>query len=128
MKLINTSLSNCSFEVSKLLWKKGCCCQDGLTGWSEDGKNCISHHSSFYSSEKYPIDEITQALAIEWIRVNFKIWIRINSMDGKIWFFDIWDFRKDIEEQIIIDDENEFNSPKESTEHALLYALKNLIK
>lgn len=73
----NISEPLCSFEVSKLLKEKGCECQNGRRAYSLDGKSTIDIYSSFYTEDKYPIQDISHALAIEWIWINFEV--RINA-------------------------------------------------
>lgn len=96
----------CSFEVSKLLKEKG-----------------------------FNIYQPTHAIAIEWLRINFGIWIDIGyepetgtdmlnepykiewySMVSKIGYLNL-----------DIPTFHQYNTPQEATEVALLYVLNNLI-
>lgn len=134
---INNEISEyyCSYEVSKLLKEKGCRCNHGVVAYSLDGKNRISILSSFYDERKYPIIEISHALAIEWIRVNFGIHICSplpcrTEMDKIYYSFQI--LSEDREDNSVMGigfkkQGDEFNSTFETTEAALIYVLENLI-
>ena len=102
MKALNNDIqeSYCSFEVSKLLESKGC-----TLGEHRDGL-------------------ITHALAIEWLRVNFGIWICANIVDKDGYFYSIDRSELDPLDSIYSD---EFKTPQEATEAALKYVLEELI-
>lgn len=103
---INNGISEdyCSFEVSKLLKEKGLI-QVTDTGYTE----CPTH-----------------ALAIKWIRENFKIHIGVNQD---------WHYGRLKGYDGLIETENgdttvsteTFAKPEQATETALLYTLKHLI-
>ena len=60
-----------TFETSKLAKEKGFN-EYGKLCYSEDGES-ISPNSSFYSSQKYPIEACTQSLLQKWLREKHKI-------------------------------------------------------
>ena len=107
MKKIDNQISEyfCSSEIRKLLESNGC-----TLGEHRDGL-------------------ITHALAIEWLRINFGIFISIEQeFRGTFWaqvhvksdrIIPKWDVVGSIT--------NDFNSPQEATEAALKYVLEELI-
>lgn len=138
----NITEDYCSFEVNRLLFKKGC--------------DMYQVHPLFIASDgmKYPFkkpDEIgtypcyTHALAIKWIRENFGI--NISILPFCISNIDIGDLKGHskffvrIDNRWNLDYSNDgkhipyrdyiscwkFSSPEEATEAALLYILQNLI-
>lgn len=133
MKEINNNIqeSYCSIEVSKLLKEKGCNLntekvflegfiipfwKDGLCSKDKDIIVC---------------EYISHTLAIEWLRVNFGIWIMIESMgitnDIKFNYF-ITRFWKHNSDGIILPYRvMNFNSPQEAIEAALLHTLEKII-
>ena len=127
MKEINNNIqeSYCSFEVSKLLKEKGFDCY--TTTWHQRGNGIVGDvvgKSDRYNSkgEAYT-SRPTHALAIEWIRVNFEIWIIIEPdiQNNRCWFQIISKKYKG--------DGNTgfFNTLQEAEEVAMLYTLKELI-
>lgn len=122
----NIKEAYCSFEVSKLLKEKGLDCGDHKTAYSEDGTRSISPYSSFYDPYKYPILDCTHSVAIEWIRVNFSIYISIiqNEYEDK---FQYTVTKKENNSWYIIDNGKLFNTPQEATEAAIKYTLQNLL-
>lgn len=99
----NIQESYCSYEVSKLLKEKGFGVPNQL---AFTGRG------------------ITHALAIEWVRVNFGIWIFPDVTTG----FEEWTgtaVKKGSSD--LLCRLTPFNSPQEATEAALLYVLNNLI-
>ena len=139
METINNNIqeSYVSFEVAKLLKEKGADLIGGKKAYNLDGSRRISITSYHYNDETYPITDCTQSTAIEWLRVNFGIWIKIdhfltteNEVD--------WDFEIDTETTDIDENGNYtalrsydidcgYKTPQEATEQALLYCLTNLI-
>ena len=132
--MINNKIqeSYCSFEVSKLLKEKGCDLPAQLIhyypprkkdnvhlgpGWGRKYKYYVNQHKD--GSDR--IHSFTHALAIEWIRVNFGIWITVGYLgDG-------YNCTIQNKEGYTKKAMGNFNSPQEATEAALLYALQNLI-
>lgn len=122
----------CSFEVSKLLKEKGF--DVPLSTWydphGKEGFAGMKGRFNIYCAR--PI----HALAIEWIRVNFGIFIypQFQTWDdgcftanwclknGELWNFHDLGVKKDMFWK-----RTKFNSPQEATEAALLHVLKNLI-
>lgn len=123
----NIQESYCSFEVSKLLKEKGF---DGPSQWGYFEDSLTQFHEgddvgSFRNSDECKdwIAAPTHALAIEWIRVNFGIFIN-NTIDA------LGHYRANI---FTYNDHEIFNSPtyskpQEATEAALKYCLTELIK
>ena len=102
MKKIDNQISEyfCSSEIRKLLESNGC-----TLGEHRDGL-------------------ITHALAIEWLRVNFEIWISIMYLDsvGNYGFI-----VTTITDNTEVKEEYYHLSPEEATEAALKYVLEELI-
>ena len=151
MKEINNNIKEdyCSFEVSKLLKEKGFDVptqfyweksltesyheEDGYSGtfgWRKDEIN----FSSGYTRNSNPLiadnkswlvcSAPTHALAIEWLRVNFEIWISIMYLDsvGNYGFI-----VTTITDNTEVKEEYYHLSPEEATEAALKYVLEELI-
>jgi hypothetical protein len=125
----NIQESYCSFEVSKLLKEKRF---EQLTqkAFIEDGteyqfettpQNYNDENGRFYKTSSRP----THSLAIEWIRVNFGIWIEIITTYPNKYEYNIYKL-PDIDNQMAVI-HAQLNSPQEATEAALLYTLQNLI-
>jgi hypothetical protein len=127
MREINNNIqeSYCSFEVSKLLKEKGFDCY--TTTWHQRGNGIVEDvvgKSDRYNSkgEAYT-SHPTHALALEWLRVNFGIWIMIepDTANSRCWF-------PIVSKEYVGDGNTDFfNTPQEALEAALLYVLKNLI-
>lgn len=129
IKTINNNIQEiyCSFEISKLLKEKGFDC--GVialydkNGFHEYGNVPYGMDHSYNSSNKK--DEIcspTHALVIEWIRVNFDIWISVDYTKESKWFYNI----------VLLSEDGgniktNFNSQTEAYSEAIEYTLKNLI-
>lgn len=118
MKEINNNIqeSYCSIEVSKLLKEKGCnlntekvFLEGFIIPFWKDGLCSIV------------CEYISHTLAIEWLRVNFGIWIFAIPFDDHDWIGRI----------IKIDEIYEYDqlvhSPQEAIEAALLHTLTKLI-
>lgn len=128
--MINNKIQEayCSFEVSKLLKEK----VFGIHVFSyykNEGKakfNIFPHYEQEpdnWNADSY-IDTYsipTHALAIEWIRVNFGIWITVGYLgDG---YNCTIQNKKGYTKKAM----GNFKTPQEATEAALLYTLQNLI-
>ena len=100
----NIQESYCSKEVSKLLKEKG----------------------FEFNMRTAPTGFPTHALAIEWIRVNFGIWIQVFN-EEKNFGYDIINIKKKTSLGNLLYRAYAFNSPQQATEAALLYTLQNLI-
>lgn len=147
MKEINNNIkeSYCSFEVSKLLMEKGFL-NDSFYHYNQHGEfmeNSVSNkmhvatHHLYANTYDFKIDRWgggnskcitapTHALAIEWLKVNFGIWIYIKfDCACRKWYYIIQN-TNNINE---IDTRNNsiFNSPQEAIEAALKYVLEGLI-
>jgi hypothetical protein len=118
-KEINNNISEhyCSFEVSKLLKDKG------FDIWTYSGWTNGEIKNGFKVSI-HETNRPTHALAIEWIRVNFGIWICIDNHTPILFEFSI----RNLKDEFTPQSEGNFNSPQEATEAALLFTLQNLIK
>jgi hypothetical protein len=70
---------------------------------------------------------------VEWLRINHGIWVRVNSMDGINWFYDIWNFGKEPntaftkDAQITFSENENYDTPQEAHSAAFDYVLNNLI-
>lgn len=129
--MINNNIQEayCSFEVSKLLKEKGFDVSTETLYWLEDELNPELVYSrtprqGFHKEYGGSLLAPTHSVAIEWIRVNFGIWVSVeiascNTFRPKAYELDGdkfggWEGYK-------------YSSPQEATEAALLYTLKNLI-
>lgn len=137
MKLKNNiKESYCSPEVSKLLKEKGF---NGKTISFFDNSNKLSEPKDrkvdgfiiynilpWNTIKPFYIARPTHSIAIEWIRVNFGIWVS-TDYDTKSWFeiITIFSDNNNNDNRII---QNEYASPQEAIDAGLLYVLKNLIK
>lgn len=97
----------------------------------EKGFACICHYyeykgkreHSYYKNDSFFPDRVyipTIALAIEWIRENFRIHIWVTGQRTD------WKYHIKPDEKLPFSS-CLFNSPEEATEAALLYTLQNLI-
>ena len=145
----NIEESCCSFEVSKLLKEK------------EFDVECLHFYtkpkSKMYGIDEhgraYPIKNISKklytcgqhasskddnvylapshAIVIEWLRVNFDIWIKIGKSvelgDLKNFQFDIERDSKKTINSIVHLNMKSFDNPQESTEAAIKYVLEELL-
>jgi len=131
----NIQESYCSFEVSKLLKEKGFNVGSKLY-YNDDelGKEFGLCNVNILYKNSYPnniIEVPTHSLAIEWIRVNFGIWIQTlysytDSRDEYHYHYEI--FYRNNRVRKFKASARYYNSPQEATEAALLYTLQNLIK
>lgn len=127
----------CSFEVSKLLKEKGFWVQTHDKCWVKtlDDEIIYNGNKEQHHRAKQWIMHPTHALAIEWIRVNFGIWIYIGCKEKEDGSGDVWyipcgrnlPIKKS--GQFIIDTIPYLprETPQEATEAALLFTLKKLI-
>ena len=128
MKEINNDIkeSYCSFEVSKLLKKNGCniygYLQEVWLGNSYDKKGKEIPVFGLGSSSKLP----THALAIEWIRVNFGIFIVVGISSTRPIGFHYY-IQNDRGNETCNSISGNYKTPQEATEEALKYVLQNLI-
>lgn len=151
MKEIDNNIkeSYVSYEVGKLLKNKG-------FNWVYDEFNpdCDGRYSYFQNINTkeikmfshYYIDTNhngipwicintpapTHALAIEWLRVNFGIWVEIhhiNTHNINKFYLIIWKYGEEDYHSIYTEDSGYivFESPQEATEAALKYVLEELI-
>ena len=136
MKEINNNIEEpvCSPKVSQLLKEKGFDVStsqfyknDGLV----DPKRFIGlfYKNSDFAENTF-IAAPTQAIALEWIRVNFGVHIadHFNEYDEKyqylIWVFEL---NRTHSSKDIIDNGKQFDTSQKAIEAGLLYALTNLI-
>lgn len=144
----NIGESYCSFEVSKLLKDKGFGVptgfywtesltesydeEDGYSGpfgWKNGERALKSGY--FYNDDPLAKDNAawftcsapTHALVIEWLRVNFGIWITITSISQESWQCHITK-KGDSLGKLYFED---FYTPQEATEAALKYVLEGLV-
>ena len=152
MKEINNNIkeSYCSFEVSKLLKEKEFDVEclhfytkpkSKMYGIDEHGraypiKNTSKKLYTFGQHASSKDDNVylapTHALAIEWIRVNFGIWIEvphINTYGVNRFHIIVWKYNEEDYHSIYTEDGGYivFDSPQEATEAALKYVLEILI-
>lgn len=138
----NITESYCSFEVSKLLKEKGFDVYT-IDTYNDSGQSTnrysITIHDDMDEAELQKEFEVrnsemvndyiskpTHTLAIEWIRVNFGIWIGVSQdwTNGKLLGYESTIETVDGETTINLET---VNTPQEATEAALLYALTKLI-
>lgn len=105
MKEINNNIqeSYCSSKVRKLFESKGC-----TLGEHRDGL-------------------ITHSLAIEWLRVNFGIWVVINFANKDQWYFDCKKVGLTSGKEYLYKSDYNYSSPQEAIEYGLKYVLEELI-
>lgn len=126
----NITEDYCSFEVSKLLKEKGfdCMC-DRKAAFTDKNKfyPAVIHYTKLSNCDKAYADGNvlvpTHALAIKWIRENFGYYIGVLISTNTKYSYSIQ--MTDGEYMQITS--NDYDSPEESAEAALLYTLKNLI-
>lgn len=160
-KLINNLIDDyCSFEVSKLLREKGfdAPCrshyelaktsqkdkEDGYSGsfgWKKGEMNIQSDHNTNTSLNRYyngrtwyACSRPTQSMAIEWLLLNFKIWIQIGlNIKMERYKSDIFSV-KPIEYKYTLDgrtkDRPEYGwaTPQEAAEEAIKFVLNKMVK
>lgn len=131
MKKINNDIKEdyCSFEVSKLLKEKGfdIKCKtffNAGSGWKIQNDDILRCGSDDDIIER-PIIQ----MAIEWIRVNFGI--HINSsftfrVDYDKIYYSFLIYRQDDTGIEFFKKGEEYNSPQEANEQAILFTLNNL--
>lgn len=119
MKTLNNNIqeSYCSFEVSKLLKEKGFSIRSEPYRYNPYGELTVLEG----------INCPTHALAIEWIRVNFGVWVVVNFANGNKWYFDCNRIGFSGEKKRIYSSDYDYSSPQEATEVALKYVLEELI-
>ena len=143
MKEINNNIREdyCSFEVSKLFKEKGfdVTCLHFYTN-PRSKMYGVDENFRFFSIKNTPrklytcgqhatknsknvFFAPTHALAIEWLRINFGIWITITSISQESWQCHITK-KGDSLGKLYFED---FNSPQEATDAALKYVLEKLI-
>lgn len=124
----NITESYCSYEVSKLLKEKGFNIYQPTQYESGVNKQTVYNYTQsqceFFGDVYY---RPTHALVIEWLRVNFGIWIVINFANKTQWYFDCNKVNTSGKEKRLYSSNYLFVSPQEATEAALLYTLINLI-
>lgn len=123
----NIEEAYCSFEVSELLFKKGFTknqvwCYYRGTSIIIDKIPSVGSKGRELGKDYIPC--FTHAVAIEWLRVNFDIWISIDYIDEVAFFR--YTITKITTNTILVDMIN-FKTPQEATEAALLHILKELI-
>ena len=133
--MINNNIQEvyCSFEVSKLLKEKGfnvLCPQGYDTNDLEYQRFGLPKGIQFgicSNTKESSVVASTHALAIEWIRVNFGIWISIiqNEYEDKFQYTLV---KKENNSWYIVDNGKLFNTPQQATEAALLFTLQNIIQ
>jgi hypothetical protein len=133
----NIQESYCSIEIGKILKEKGFfkdgtnsfnmnnTYSDGFWSMAVTEKQTLEFIKNRYFEQDRFILKPTHAVAIEWLRVNFGIWVYVLPHSTL--------FRPYAEELIDLDrfgkwEGHKYNSPQEATEEALKYVLDNLIK
>lgn len=117
----------CSFEVSKLLKEKGF--KRYTSMWYDENGDTVLWGDIMGDQDDIDnhIASPTHALAIEWVRVNFGIWIQIHGWTNQPVDDELW---KEAYQAFVNGDAMDvsiFKTPQEATEAALLYTLQNLI-
>lgn len=135
--MINNKISEhyCSFEVCKLLKEKGFWVQTYAECWVKtlDDEIIYNGNEEQHDRAEQWIMHPTHSVAIEWIRVNFGIWICVDKNKESKFNVHISPKDKNYYVKGIVIDGAEFNkiewynSPQEATEAALLYTLQNFI-
>lgn len=140
--MINNNIqeSYCSFEVSKLLKEKGFRIPVNSVYFPKDNIWGPSKRKSLprgdYNTKTvahigYGISRPTHSIVIEWIRINFGYFIQsLHRGDIGEYTFKVSVLKQPllkIKKEPHYISEQEFNSPQEATEAALLYTLTNLV-
>lgn len=120
------SESYVSFDCAKLLEKKGfdCICDKYYIAKYFDSNPYLSNDipNDCFDYVSAP----THTLAIEWIRVNFGVWINIGFDSwGSEQFY--WQINQKGNKDLHAENSLEYNTPQEATNTALVYALTKLI-
>jgi len=130
----------CSLEVCKLLKEKGfnVFCnsfytEEGDVNLAIDEYNILLIMN--WQLKKEECSFVSQALAIEWIRVNFDLHIHTYPTGMGYYCYEVFSIkrRENPKDKIVqkettsIQWDELYNTPQEATEAALLYTLKNLI-
>lgn len=124
----NIMESYCSFEVSKLLKEKGFNVYS-LKGYDvfrkivvfQGGQEPMRNTENYHRIHKV-CTAPTHTLGIEWIRVNFRIWIYVDAIPDNEYSGVVIDISNRYQLTTI----GVYTSPQEATEAALLYTLKNI--
>lgn len=138
MKEIDNTIqeSHCSFEISRLLKEKGFKVMpspiiptDYVLGYSYDKED----ESDYPKYLEFQWEDCTRSdyylrpthtLAIQWLWVNFGVWIVI-YIDTDEWGSSRFYYTIDTKDDIEVGEY--YDTPQEATEEALLYVLNNLI-
>jgi hypothetical protein len=127
LKLINKDVHEhyCSLELLQLLYDKGMRYRE----WTEGAftHNSLAEHRFNQGDVSHLKDTVTHQIVVEWLRVNFYVWITPLPIDSKMeeWYFELLYTKND--SLVCMNDSKEHNSPKEATEAAIFYVLNNLI-
>lgn len=127
----NIEKSYCSFEVSKLLKNKGfdITMDENLFMYPDGSRvgNEILEKGNKDINKLIGLKQPTHAIAIEWIRVNFGIWILIDIDDIKR---SLCNYVVKWHNDICFNEARGkgYRTPQEATEVALLFVLQQLIK
>jgi hypothetical protein len=123
MKLINKDVHEhyCSLELLQLLYDKGMRYRE----WTDGAftHNSLAEKRFNEGDVSYLKDTVTHQVVVEWLRVNFGIWISVSLDLSRTQLFD---FEIQKEHWLNISEEN-YDTPKESMEAGILYVLNNLI-
>ena len=126
LKLINKDVHEhyCSLELLQLLYDKGMRYRE----WVENNRvqNSLSEQRFNEGDVSYQKDTVTHQIVVEWLRVNFGIWVHVDTHEFGKWHFESIEEYPNINVNGKFSIE-EFNSPKEATEAGILYVLNNLI-
>jgi hypothetical protein len=132
LSMINNDIqeSYCSFEVSKLLKEKGFDVKENDTWALDQQGNRYQWRINGYPvlMSKEDCWNPTHALAIEWIRINYGLWIIILPTAESYFTYKIIKMEGIIETPPYKDvAAYDYRTPQEATEAGLLYTLTNLI-
>lgn len=120
-----------SFEIAKLLKEKGFKSESAVL-YDSSGELFYYRHSN-NEMQRFRYEAPTIVEVVMWLYEKYKIWVRVNSMDGEVFFFDIWCFGKEAntaltdDAQIIMEDDLKWNSPTETYSAAIEYTLNHLL-
>ena len=129
MKTINNNIKeiHVNFENAKLLKEAGF--EAPSNHWyHRDTKKLEIFGLNFYVNkitDNYAVQ--TLQLAIDWVRVNFNIYLAINFANRNQWYFDIKEIGKTSGKEYLYKSDYGYKDPNEAKQVALKYCLENLI-
>jgi hypothetical protein len=137
MKELNNNIteSRCSFEVSKLLKEKGCdipCNAYYVLDFQNFKADGVLHEVDYFTNRCHQFhiaSAPTHALAIEWIRVNYNVFISIHQEYKGIFWAQVhvkgdyiiprW--------EVVAGIHDDYSTPQAATEAGLKFVLEELV-